>query len=75
MVSRCWGSAAAAAKVYAANDAVFEDIAAGFSELCSSLLPSLELQLERTGEQAHHGLQFRSASAGRCIRRAGLLQA
>jgi hypothetical protein len=46
-------------QVHAANDAVFEDIAAGFSQLCRSLLPSLELQLVQTGAQAHEGLQFR----------------
>lgn len=46
-------------QVYAANDIVYEDVAAGFSQLCSSLLPSLELQLVRTGSQAHEGLQFR----------------
>ncbi|WIA31126.1 hypothetical protein OEZ86_001147 [Tetradesmus obliquus] len=46
-------------QVHAANDAVLEDIAAGFSELCGSLLPSLQLQLARTGQQAHEGLQFR----------------
>jgi len=49
----------AVVQVHAANDVVFEDIAAGFSQLCSSLLPSLELQLVRTGSQAHEGLQFR----------------
>jgi hypothetical protein len=49
-------------QVHAANDAVFEDIAAGFSELCSSLLPSLQLQLARTGQLAHEGLQFRCAA-------------
>jgi hypothetical protein len=46
-------------QVYAANDVVFEDVAAGFSQLCSSLLPSLELQLVRVASQAHEGLQFR----------------
>lgn len=50
-------------QVHAANDAVFEDIAAGFSELCGSLLPSLQLQLATTGQQAHEGLQFRCAEA------------
>lgn len=49
----------AVVQVHAANDVVFEDIAAGFSQLCSSLLPSLELQLVRTGSLAHEGLQFR----------------
>lgn len=48
-------------QVYAANDVVYEDIAAGFSQLCSSLLPSLELQLVRVGSLAHEGLQFRYA--------------
>mgnify|MGYP001807020252 FL=1 len=48
-----------AVQVYAANDIVYEDVAAGFSQLCSSLLPSLELQLVRTNSQAHEGLQFR----------------
>jgi hypothetical protein len=46
-------------QVYAANDVIFEDIAAGFSQLCSSLLPSLELQLVRVGALAHEGLRFR----------------
>lgn len=49
----------AALQVYSANDVVYEDIAAGFTQLCSSLLPSLELQLVRIGAQAHEGLQFR----------------
>jgi hypothetical protein len=48
-------------QVYAANDVVYGDISAGFSQLCSSLLPSLELQLVRLGSLAHEGLQFRSA--------------
>jgi hypothetical protein len=50
-------------QVHAANDAVFEDIAAGFCELCSSLLPSLQLQLARTGHLAHEGLQFKCVAA------------
>lgn len=46
-------------QVQAANDVVYEDVAAGFTQLCSSLLPALEVQLERTATLAHEGLQFR----------------
>jgi chromosome segregation ATPase len=38
---------------------VYEDVAAGFTALCASLLPSLELQLVRTASLAHEGLKIR----------------
>ena len=43
----------------AAHESVFEDVSAGFSQLCKTLLPSLEVELVKTGTNAAEGLQFR----------------
>lgn len=60
-----------AAGVAAANDGVADDVAAGFGAMAGSLLPALELELVRAGQQAHEGLQIRCAGAS--LRRCGSL--
>lgn len=48
-----------ASSVAAANDAVADEVADGFVSMCSSLLPALDVELARLGEQAHEGLLIR----------------
>jgi chromosome segregation ATPase len=48
-----------AAGVAAANDAAADEVAGSFRAMAGSLLPVLQVDLVRTGLQAHEGLQIR----------------